>query len=57
MNLTLLDFQNPNLRIAVQAAARRERARQIVLLAESAFAYLFSRKNNHAARPHLARQG
>ena len=57
MNITLVDFQNPDLRIAMEAAARRQRARQIVVLLEKALTYLFSRKHTHAARSNFARQG
>jgi hypothetical protein len=55
MNITLLDFRNPALRNQLEAAARRERARQIVWLFEKALASLFSRRDRPAARPHFAR--
>jgi acyl-CoA synthetase (NDP forming) len=52
--ITLIDFQrNPDLQREFDAAARRERARQIVLLVKS----LFSKGPRRAARSHLAAQG
>ena len=49
--ITLIDFRNdPDLRRAIEATARRERARQIVLFVKG----LFERNPHHAARAHLA---
>ena len=58
MEITLIDFHNsPELRRAMEAAARRERSRYIGALIGSALAALVHRKQAHAARPHLAHQG
>ena len=58
MNITLIDFHNsPELRRAMEEAARRERSRHIGALLGSALAALIARKQVHAARPHLAHQG
>ena len=58
MNLTLIDFRNnPDLRRTFEAAARRERARQLGGLIGKALAHLFTRNDRHAARTHFARQG
>ena len=52
--ITLVDFRsNPDLRIAIESAARRERARQIVLFVKS----LFEKGPRHAARTRLSHQG
>lgn len=42
---------------AVRSAAHRERAAAVHRLLISPLLHLFTRKANHAARPHLARQG
>jgi len=52
--ITLIDFRNdPDLRRAMEAAARRERARQIVFFVKE----LFEKRARRAARAHLAPQG
>jgi len=55
MRITMRDYRdNPQLRLALELAARRERARLLGRL----FARLLSHtKASHAAGTHLARQG
>ena len=55
MRITLKEYQsNPQLRLALELAARRERARALGQL----FANIVSRsKDGHAAGTHFARQG
>ena len=58
MNLTLIDYhRNPGLRLALERAARRHRARQLGRLIGNALAYAFTKEYRHAAGPHLASQG
>ena len=55
MRITVQEYRNdPRLRLAMEIAARRERAQTLGRL----FASLLSRtKANHASDTHLARQG
>jgi hypothetical protein len=58
MNLSPIDYyRNPELRLTLEAAARRERARKVGRLLGNALVYLFTKEYRHAAGSHFARQG